>query len=312
MRVLALALAVVVTAIVARGGGTTAAPVPARLKVATYNIENYTLADRMSDGVFRRAHPKPEPEKAALREVLRRLDADVVVLQEVGGEPYLDELARDLASGGLVYPHRVCLAAADVDRRVGLLARHPPLQVVRHTDLTVPYFGERVPVKRGLLEVVFGTTAGPVTVFAVHLKSRFTDRADDPLSARRRAAEATALRNRILERCPDPEAQRFIIAGDFNDAPSGAAVRYFLTRGAMRIAVLTDAGDSRGERWTHHYAREDTYSRVDHLLLSPALRMHLVGTARIDDGPEVPVASDHRPVSLELVLAAPAGRISGP
>ena len=36
------------------------------LTVATYNVENYTIANRMVEGVYRQAYPKPEKERAAL------------------------------------------------------------------------------------------------------------------------------------------------------------------------------------------------------------------------------------------------------
>ena len=66
------------------------------LTVATYNIENYGPANRMTEAGFRKDYPKPEAEKRALRAVIRALHADVLVLQEMGGQPYLDELRRDL------------------------------------------------------------------------------------------------------------------------------------------------------------------------------------------------------------------------
>ena len=75
------------------------------LTLATYNLENYTLANRMTPAGYRPEYPKPEAAKAALRAVLHRLDADLLVLQEIGGPPFLAELVRDLAGEGLVYPH---------------------------------------------------------------------------------------------------------------------------------------------------------------------------------------------------------------
>lgn len=83
------------------------------LTVATYNIENYGPADRMTDAGFRKDYPKPEGEKRALRAVIRALNADILVLQEMGGQPYLDELRRDLKSEGLDYPHAALATAAE-------------------------------------------------------------------------------------------------------------------------------------------------------------------------------------------------------
>lgn len=168
------------------------------LTIATYNVENYGAADRMTLDGYRKEYPKPEVQKAALRKVIRAVNADVWVLQEVGGAEYLGELQRDLRREGVEYPHTAVIEAADEARRVAVLSRRAFAEVVRHTELEFRYFGEREKVKRGLIEVRFETPAGTVTLFGVHLKSRYTDRADDPRSAMRREGEATAIRDAVL------------------------------------------------------------------------------------------------------------------
>ena len=101
---------------------------------------------------------------------------------------YLDELRRDLKPEGFDYPHAVlCCAVRIADRHVAILSKRPFASVTPHTDLQFRYFGGKEAVKRGLLEATIETAAGDLTLFAVHLKSRFTDRADDPQSAVRRA-----------------------------------------------------------------------------------------------------------------------------
>ena len=76
-----------------------------------------------------------------------------------------------------------------------------------------------------------------------------------------------------------------------------------LRRGAVVIAELLPAADARGETWTHAYRKEDSYSRVDHILVSPACKSAVQGgAARIYDGPGVRDASDHRPVMVTLQL----------
>lgn len=271
------------------------------LTLATYNVENYTLADRMVEGVYRQEYPKPEAEKEALRAVVRALDADVLALQEIGGPAFLEELRRDLAHEGAGYPHAAIFVHGEAPRYVAVLSRRPFTAIEKHADLTFRYFNGVERVRRGLLEVRLSTAAGEIALFVVHLKSRFTERQDDPASATRRAGEAMAIRDRVLARFPEPASSRFVILGDFNDGPTARPVKAMLTRGQTRIAELLPATDSRGETWTHCYAKEDSYSRVDHILVSPGLLGEVrARAARIHDGPGVRAASDHRPVVTTL------------
>jgi endonuclease/exonuclease/phosphatase family metal-dependent hydrolase len=275
------------------------------LTIATYNVENYGPANRLTADGYRKEYPKPEPEKRALRAVIRGLNADVLVIQEMGGQPYLDELRRDLKTEGIDYPHAALASAADADRHVALLSKRPLKNVTTHTDLQFAYFSGRETVKRGLLEAMITTAAGDLTIFAVHLKSRFTERADDPMSAIRRAGEATAIRDRLLKRFPAPAEASFIVLGDCNDGRTSKAVAFLQKRGKTEIATLLHGADSRGELWSHAYRREESYSRVDQIFVSPALLPAVQNkAARIYDADGVREASDHRPVFVVLTLEA--------
>ncbi|MBI4622519.1 MAG: endonuclease/exonuclease/phosphatase family protein [Verrucomicrobia bacterium] len=273
------------------------------LTIATYNIENYGPADRMTEAGFRKDYPKPEAEKRALREVICALNADVLVLQEMGGPPYLEELRRDLKADGLDYPHAALAVASDADRHVAILAKRRLHGVATRTELEFSYFGAKEKVKRGLLEATIATAAGNVTLFALHLKSRFTERPDDPLSATRRAGEATAIRDYVLKRFPLPNEARFLILGDCNDGRTSRALGHLQKRGKTEVATLLPAADSRGEVWSHVYRREESYSRVDQILVSRGLVGAVRGgAARIYDGKGVGEASDHRPLAVGLML----------
>lgn len=277
------------------------------LTIATYNVENYVAANRVTEEGFRRDYPKPEAQKRALRAVLKALDADLLVLQEMGSEPYLIELRRDLQRSGLDYPHYAIVVGADSDRHVAVLSRRPFSAVQRHAELPFPYLGGKERVKRGLLEVRLETAAGELTIFGLHLKSRYTDRPDDPQSSLRRIGEATAIRDLVLERFPEPATALFVIAGDCNDDKSSKPLQRMLQRGKTTVAELLRATDSRGESWTYAYRQRDSYTRVDHILVSAAV-MPLVrgGTAHVCDVDGVREASDHRPVMVTLVFPDPA------
>lgn len=270
------------------------------LTVATYNVENYTLADRMVDGVYRTGYPKPENAKIALRRAIAGFSPDVLALQEMGAPLFLAELRRDLRKEGIDYAHFALLEAADPDRHVAVLSRVPLRQVHRHVRVPVTMFGRPSVVKRGVLEVVLATDAGDVSVFVIHLKSRRTERPDDPEGTVQRAAEAEAVRELVLARFPDPQRGKFIVCGDWNDTRRSRAAAALQHKGNTIIGEIVRAYDSRGETWTHLFRSEDSYSRIDYILVSPALKPFVRGHARIHDGPGVREASDHRPVYVNL------------
>jgi endonuclease/exonuclease/phosphatase family metal-dependent hydrolase len=216
------------------------------ITIATYNVENYVAANRVVDGVYRESYPKPEAAKAALRAVIKALDADMIALQEIGPRPYLEELRRDLKSDGVDYPYAEWLEAADAERHVAVLSRRPFKAVKGHADLSFAYFGATERVKRGLLEVRFETAGGEFALFIVHLKSRFTDRVDDVESAIRRAGEAEAVRDRVLAVFPDTAKSRFLILGDCNDGPGSRPLRALSARGKTTIGeILTRIENAR-------------------------------------------------------------------
>jgi len=279
------------------------------LTFATYNVQNYTVANRMVDGVYREAYPKPEKERLALCQVIAAITPDVLAVCEMGSQPFLDEFQRELKAFGLDYPHAVLLDAADADRHVAVLSRIPFKAVHRHAALEYTYFGNKERVKRGLLEVVIATDQGDVAFFVMHLKSKYTERKDDPESALQRALEAETVRDLVLARYPDPTKAKFVLAGDWNDTRGTRPVRAMLKRGDTVIGTLVDATDSRGETWTHYYRREDIYSRIDYLLVSPSLKPWVVaGSGKLYDGPEAEVASDHRVLRMALNLSPASGK----
>jgi endonuclease/exonuclease/phosphatase family metal-dependent hydrolase len=273
----------------------------ASLTVMTWNVENYLAEDRVIDGEFRTAFPKPEKAKTALRAAIRAAVPDVLALQEMGPEPYLEELQRDLATEGTAYPYRVLLAGPDPERHVAVLARVPLAQVTPHVE--VPVRGAKGDaaqlVRRGVLEVAVALGDRTITLFVVHLKSRYTGDPNDPFSAAQRLGEAEAVRDLVLRRFPRPAEAPFLLLGDCNDAPRSRPVQMLLRRGGTKIAELLPALDANGDGWTHHFRKEDSFSRVDYILVSPGLRPAVI-KVWIFDSADVRAASDHRPVLVRL------------
>jgi endonuclease/exonuclease/phosphatase family metal-dependent hydrolase len=272
------------------------------ITIATYNLENYTVADRRVEGTFRPAYPKPESEKAALRQTIRTLQADVLALQEMGPRPYLEELRGDLRREGLNYPFEALAEADDADRHLAVLSRRPLGRAETIRDLRFRYFDHDQPVKRGVLAVTLTVAGRELTLFVLHLHSRFTERVDDPNSARWRSGEARAVRDCVLQRFPDPAAAWFLLLGDCNDTKSSSTLRLLSRRGSKKVALPLEALDSAGESWTYFYGKEDSYSRVDFILQSPGLAAAGSRTAGVASTSAVMTASDHRPVWVKLDL----------
>ena len=271
------------------------------LRIATFNIYNYGTMDRMFEGRWRFDYPKPEEEKAALRAILRNVRPDVVVLQEMGASPFLEEFREDLRREGLDFPYGEVLEAMDTDRYLAFLSKIPPLEVRGHTDLDFAYRGGREWVKRGLQEIIFESEGERWSIFNLHLKSKWTEYPEDPLANQKRIREAEAIRNYILSEY-DPAEDGFIILGDVNDTLHSSALRRLRQRGAVTISEPLPAVDRSGLTWTQRWERAGLYSRIDYILVSPAWEERVVPNRyRVYDGPKWSLASDHRMVYADLV-----------
>src|ERR1700712_5788683 len=107
------------------------------LTIAAYNVENYLVADRMVEGVYHQAYPKPEMEKAALRQVIAGIAPDILAVEEMGTQPFLDEFQHDLKQAGQDFPFTALLEGSDPDRHVAVLSKVPFKEVRRHAKLSV-------------------------------------------------------------------------------------------------------------------------------------------------------------------------------
>ncbi len=274
-----------------------------KLRVATYNVNNYLVMDRMVGSHWRPSYPKPESEKVILRQIIKAVSPDILVLQEMGSIDFLEELRADMAREGIYYNYVVHLRGADRDRQLAVLSRHAPQKVVEHKDLNFKYFEAREVVKRGMLEMSFELDDGQTfQLFAVHLKSRYAVKKEDEGSEMRRVREAEACRNRIIERTHDIGQGHYMILGDFNDHPSSASLRRFYRRGDLEIGTLVPAADSRGEVWTYYFDNEARYEAVDGIIASPLMMPRVMdGRAYIVDSAGALSGSDHRMVYLDLV-----------
>lgn len=272
-------------------------------RVATYNVENYL------DEATQTRFVKSAESKAKVRDQILALQPDVIALEEMGRPAALLELQAALKAGGLDLPHWEHISGFDTNVHIALLSKFPFTQRHPHTNDNFLLSGRRFRVSRGFAEVEIQVSPKySFTLIAAHLKSkRQVAEADE---AEVRLEEAKLLREKIdahLARNPDANV---VVLGDFNDTKDTPSTRAVIGRGKLKLVdtrpaeqngdPATGADPAREPRnvtWTHYYAKEDTYSRIDFILLSPGMaREWITNKTCVSTRPNWGLASDHRPV----------------
>jgi endonuclease/exonuclease/phosphatase family metal-dependent hydrolase len=283
------------------------------IHVATYNVENY-----LDQPTATRAQVKSAEAKAKIRESIKAMNPDVIALEEMGDAHALEELRASLQAEGQDFPFWEQVQGFDTNIHVVVLSKLPLVARRPHTNDFFLLDGRRFAVKRGFAEVdIQAATNFTFTLIAAHLKSRLTT--PDADEAEERLGEAQVLRGLIDARLArEPEA-KLIVLGDFNDERNSAALRELIGRGQRKLFDTRPAernGDTaRGEppyyeprdvAWTYFYGKNDTYSRIDYILLSPALKRDwLANETYIPFIPNWGIGSDHRPVMAGFSVESP-------
>ena len=260
---------------------------PASLRIVTWNVHDlFDEEDRAEPPGEDDTVLSPSQVEAKLRRVgtvLARLEADVIVLQEVEALALLERLASGpLAGGG----YQAFLVEAFDPRGidVGALARVPVTAYRSHA-------GERAPDgshlwSRDLVEIHLGG-ARPLVLLGAHLVSRL-----DPSADPRRRLQAQRMREVFDALRAEAGAPLVIGLGDLNDLASSVALTPLFADGALAdLGAVLDSG------WT--WSGGGREERIDYAFLA---KDDLAAVTRLEvaSGPEVAAASDHRPVVLDV------------
>jgi endonuclease/exonuclease/phosphatase family metal-dependent hydrolase len=251
--------------------GGAAEPTPATLRVASYNIRH---GRGMDDRV----------DLARIADVLRRLGADVIALQEVdegversGGEDQAARLGRML---GMSHAFGSFMDYQGGRYGMAILSRFPLRSVdpVRLTDGNEP--------RVALAVEIAGPGSTTITVVNVH----FDWVADDGF----RFTQAGEV-GRYLDAISNP----WILIGDFNDQPGSRTLDLFHAR-AIEAAKPAD------RRFT--FPATAPAREIDYVFVSPADAWTIRKVEVVNET----IASDHRPVLVDLevrnVVPARSGR----
>ena len=274
------------------------------IRIASYNVENYLVMDRMVSGRWQEEYPKPSKERRIVRSVINQANPDILAIQEIGDRLFLNELWKDLnTTNGTQFKFSAWHPGLEEgeQRHLAVLSKIPFKLVQETSDLSFKYFEVRRSPSRGLLEAKFETNGQKWSLFNLHLKSKWTERPDDPEASIRREKEARSIRDYIRSKYPPYKDPAYVVLGDFNDHKNSAPLRRFLQVNNSELTKMIQCQDKEGHFWTHYWDKQDTYSRFDYLLASPVLYKKLVpDSAKVGGFHLCLHGSDHRIVYADF------------
>lgn len=274
-------------------------------RVAAYNVENYL--DKPTES---RRNPKSAEAKAKVRETILAMKPDVIAFEEMGEVSALLELRDSLKAAGLDLPHYEHVRGWDTNIHVAVLSRFPIVASRSHTNASFLLNGRRFHVSRGFSEVDLQVNDQyQFTLIGAHLKSRrAVPEADE---AEMRFEESRLLREIVDKKLAANPNANLVVLGDLNDTYNTRAIKQIVGLGRTKLVDTRPAernGDNqphptnpryspRNITWTHYYGVEDSYSRIDYLMLSPGMaREWVTNETYIPTIPNWGIGSDHRPV----------------
>lgn len=240
--------------------------------------------------------PKPESEKQAVIRILCRQSPDIIGLCEVGTAADLAEIQERLKAAGQNFPHTHYIGGSDPIRHLGLLSKFPILSTAKPVETSYQLNGQTFAINRSILDATIDARGKSYRFLGVHLKSKRDVEQGDQEAMR--VHEARLLRRHVDAILKENAGARLIVYGDFNDTRSTPTLKTIAGKyNDPTYLTAIPAKDSRQMAWTHYWALQDIYSRIDFVMITPALKKEVdFPAARIIDDEDWNTASDHRPV----------------
>lgn len=274
-------------------------------RVAAYNLENY-----LDQTTETRKNLKSPEARAKIRESIVAMKPDVIAFEEMGSLSAFQELRASLKKDGLDFPYWYWVAGHDTNIHVAALSKFPIIDARVHTNDSFLLNGRRFAVSRGFSDVDIKVNDHyTFTLIGAHLKSkRPTPEADE---GELRLEEARILRGIVDARLAANPDANLVVLGDLNDNYNAKSTKAVIGTGKFKLVDTRPAernGDDqpnpanprwfpRNIAWTHSYGMEDSYSRIDYILLSPGMaREWMPQETYIPTIPNWGLGSDHRPL----------------
>ena len=280
--------------------------------VMTYNLYRFSYEDRDKDG--QKDNFKPEEEITPLLELLKKNQPDVLAVEEMGDPASFAIFTQRVAAAGLDYPHQAYFIMPEATIGLAVLSRFPITERQPITNESYTIGSETMPVQRGFLNVEIEVNPGyRFRLLAAHLKSKRYHPLGQTEMRRNEARLLNKNVRRMLARNPD---LNLVVVGDMNDNITSAPLRELIGNPPNLFDLRPQ--DSVGDLWTHFWAYQESYERLDYILVSEGMKPEVVTEkCRVVRDPLTLLASDHRPVlavfkDAEQLPAPPANGSNGP
>ncbi|MCR9117351.1 MAG: endonuclease/exonuclease/phosphatase family protein [bacterium] len=261
---------------------------------------------------------------AAIAKVVHRLNADILVLEEVGGDGELERLRKQVAELGVTYPYSAICECTDTytQQYVAVLSKRKITEVLGIIPGRESYDRELDDVESedetGLskgLRFVVDFDNEPFYIYGVH----FTSERGGHESDGKRIAQASIIRRHYL---PLLNADKHVIViGDLNDHRGQPTLRRIRGRDDIWADLVQTGGptftkrrskeplEEYNARLREHYTFEwvGKPQQIDHILISRSIRNLCLGkttprfvTVTEKVGDSTMPATDHRAMLLKL------------
>ncbi len=269
-------------------------PATTGLRFMTYNVENWLTMDRYIGGKSFKGAPKPDKEKQAIITLIAHQSPDIIGICEIGEASDLAEIQEKLKATGLILPHLYYTGGTDPTRHLGILSRFPITSTSKPAETEYQMDGKTFGMNRGILDATIEARGKSYRFVGVHLKSKRDSEQGDQDAIR--LHEAHLLRRHLDSIFRADSAARLVLYGDFNDTRATPPMK-LITGNYSSPTYMTaiPAKDSNNEAWTHYWALNDIYSRIDYVMTSHALKPEVdIKASKIIDDAGWNDASDHR------------------
>lgn len=272
----------------------------AKSTISPVTICSYNLRNFLDPGCpFKES--KPDNEREICLKQLATINADILILIEVGGQPAAEQIRTGLDRLGIDYPFYTIVNGDDNVRHIVILSKIKPKDVQHATDVFYKLKGRMVPVQRGFANCLFEWPNGyQLRLLAAHLKSKRYNKLGQTDMRRYESRQLRYLVNDMILKHPECN---LLVMGDFNDGPSSSPLNTLISRRRRQDGQLFDLRpvDDNGFAWTHFWAREDSYSRIDYILANQSVLPEIdFSRTKIVQFQSPFAASDHRPLLVTV------------